>query len=76
MILGVKRVIRDDDIYIDYSEFWGGWFIRRDYRIVFSVYVFNIFLREEIIYISDVFDDLKVFFELERFVSFLMSSNY
>lgn len=66
MILGVKRVFIDDNYYIDYSEFWVGWFIKRDYWIVFffySVYEFNIFLREEVIYISDVFNELKVFFE-------------
>lgn len=65
MILGVKRIGIDDEIYIDYSELWVGWFIRRDYRIVYSVYEFNKFLREEIIYISEVFDELKVFFEKE-----------
>ena len=76
MTLGAKRVIRDDDIYTDYSELWGGWFIRRDYRIVSSAYAPNTLLREETIHISDVSDDLKVFLESERLVSFSKSSNH
>lgn len=76
MTLGAKRVIRDDDIYTDYSELWGGWFIRRDYRIVSSAYTPNTLLREETIHISDVSDDLKVFLESERLVSFSKSSNH
>ena len=79
MTLGAKRVIRDDDIYTDYSELWGGWFIRRDYRIVsfpYSAYEPNTLLREETIHISDVSDDLKAFLESERLVSFSKSSNH
>lgn len=76
MTLGAKRVIRDDDIYTDYSELWGGWFIRRDYRIVSSTYAPNTLLREETIHISDVSDDLKAFLESERLVSFSTSSNH
>ena len=42
---------------------WAGWFIRRDYRIVYSAYEPNKLLREEIIHISEVSDELKSFLE-------------
>jgi len=66
MTLGAKRVFIDDNHYTDYSELWAGWFIKRDYRIVsfpYSAYEPNTLLREEVIHISDVSNELKAFLE-------------
>ena len=67
MTLGAKRIGIDDETYTDYSELWAGWFIRRDYRIVYSAYEPNKLLREEIIHISEVSDELKAFLEKDDY---------
>ena len=67
MTLGAKRIGIDDETYTDYSELWAGQFIRRDYRIVYSAYEPNELLREEIIHISEVSDELKAFLEKDDY---------
>lgn len=76
MTLGAKRIIRDDDTYTDYSELWAGWFIRRDFKIASNASEPNTLLREEVIHISDVSDDLKAFLESERSFKFSENSNH
>ena len=67
MTLRAKRIGIDDETYTDYSELWTGWIIRRDYRIVYSAYEPNELLREEIIHISEVSDELKAFLEQDDY---------